>query len=881
MQDEGLSGSIALPMMLRLTLTLLTLFAGPPWASAAVIPVPGGKFVVNRKDGDALLPLHWRVVRKGAREVWMAGQRHGLLLKRGAAIETTVMVPALGEKEAGLKGDWSGIAHLDYWGVDGEGPGLLRFQVLVDGKTIGSRSVGVGKPVVPRGKDVQAEDLIDLRTWATVKSERFSEVLGQEVNLRIVNEGPRGVIVTGVGFCRVLDNQTGKVLGKPNGHLGPDLIGAGSLGFEAIAVHKQQALQILRVREGGPAAEAGLASGDVIVSINRRPLPANDVAPGWNWFEQSHEALLGRAVLGSAEREGVVELALLRGHDLLRPKLKLERAMNFNSMIPMDDEVAAALHEDTLGFLIRTQREDGSWSGDPIRTTFSALALLATRDATHAVRIKRAVDYLLNRYPEAERFGGLGFWHAAYTGILFSEYQLATGDDRVMQRLRDIRDWVLTGTHTSKWGMPALGHGVGHLPYGQKALMAPLSHLIVYEALAQRLGMESQIWEELGPFIEHSWSDPEKIAGKRPGHGAMGYNASYKDLQEFWSRTGLCAMACELRGEKPKMRDALTKIMRERHPWIRNSHAYGEPGGSWGLLGLNLAAPEAYREVIQAYGWWFALAWEPGYGLRFTQPHMGAPYMGKDDLINATYALVLAAPKKSLHLTGARDRDWLDVSKLPTRLTEVRVKRDKDGMVTLEGRIPGPEIVYTLDGTAPEAEGLRYEKPFLLGRAATLQAKTHQGEDWGPLSKVEFAPAKKNFQIVSASGHAKVGQALRRADRLIDGDLNKCWLTDNGEDSKGYPHHFVLDLGEVSELKGLKLHFAEKGKTPGKWSVSTSLTAAGKPLTVADGQWTSHATSRAIDFGEIVKARFVRFDAVEGVTPEANTLMIREVEVVR
>ena len=41
----------------------------------------------------------------------------------------------------------------------------------------------------------------------------------------------------------------------------------------------------------------------------------------------------------------------------------------------------------------------------------------------------------------------------------------------------------------------------------------------------------------------------------------------------------------QLRGERPDMRDAMTAFMKEHHPWIRNSHAYGEPGGSLGLLG--------------------------------------------------------------------------------------------------------------------------------------------------------------------------------------------------------------------------------------------------------------------------------------------------------
>jgi hypothetical protein len=69
-------------------------------------------------------------------------------------------------------------------------------------------------------------------------------------------------------------------------------------------------------------------------------------------------------------------------------------------------------------------------------------------------------------------------------------------------------------------------------------------------------------------------------------------------------------------------------------------------------LALQLASPESYQAVMRDYAWWFSLAWEPGYGLKFTQPHMGAPYMGADDLFNCVYALVLQAPKRNLHLTG-------------------------------------------------------------------------------------------------------------------------------------------------------------------------------------------------------------------------------------
>jgi len=317
-------------------------------------------------------------------------------------------------------------------------------------------------------------------------------------------------------------------------------------------------------------------------------------------------------------------------------------------MNPKNDAQAAAMLEDMIEWLEENQRDDGSWSGDSIRTCFSSLALLATGEKKHVNDVRRAINWSLKKYSEPEKYGNLGFWAGGYTGLLYGEWYMRTGDKRVLPHLEKLRDWAVNGQHESKWGVPALGHGPSGLPYDNKALVAPACHLLVFEAVARRCGMESKIWELLTPYMVMSWADP-----KDGENGSLGYNRSYKDNAEFWSRSGLFAMACELRGERNDMRDSMTAYMQSRHPWLRNSHAYGEPGGSWGLLALNLAAPESFAEVLQEYAWWFSLAWEPGYGLRFTTPHMGAPYMGEDDLINATYALVLQAAKRNLHITGA------------------------------------------------------------------------------------------------------------------------------------------------------------------------------------------------------------------------------------
>jgi hypothetical protein len=515
---------------------------------------------------------------------------------------------------------------------------------------------GTGGEIEPLGIKLpprnQAEIVTaDSRAWLELPPEMMSQLIGKTFGLRArVASGPAVVLGT-PRFCRIHQLPTDKLYGRSNGGTGPDKLGAGLLGFDALTEHGQTVLTVMEVRKGSPASKAKLKAGDAILAIEGKPLANNDLEPGWDWFHRSHEALIGRAteaVLRAGKK--TLTLTVMREGKPVDLSFELERTRAFASMDPADDPEAAALLEDLLSFLEESQREDGSWSGDIIRTTFSALALLATGEKKYESRVKKAVEWSLAKYPEPAAYGNLGFWSGAYAGILYSEWHLRSGDRQVLKHLDALRDWAVNGTHISSWGVPALGHGPDGLPYDNKALVAPACHLLVFEALAMRCGMKSGIWEKIMPYMEMAWSDP-----KDGGHGSLGYNRSYKDTAEFWSRSGLFAMAAHLRGERPDMRDAMTGFMRAQHPWIRNSHAYGEPGGALGLLALNLAAPDAYREVIREYGWWFSTAWEPGYGLRFTTPHMGAPYMGEDDLINATYALVLQSKRRSLHLTGLNE----------------------------------------------------------------------------------------------------------------------------------------------------------------------------------------------------------------------------------
>ena len=524
----------------------------------------------------------------------------------------------------------------------------FRFVIESDWSGGGFGTAGELEPVGVK-LEPQKPVVASSRAWAGIPAEMMKLLEGKSFGLRVRN-GPDAKVVVGTPrLARVHTAPSPALFGRSNGGLGPDKLGAGLLGFDALTEHEQTVLTVMTVNPRSAAAKVKLKPGDAIIAVAGKPLPVNDLNPGWEWFHQSHEAMIGRET-EAALKAGKSSLLLTVLREGVQETLEfpLDRKSAFTTMLPAEDPETARLLEDCLEFLIRTQKEDGSWSGDMIRTCYSALALMATGEKKHRSRVKKAVDWAMEKYKKPDDYGNLGFWAGAYAGILYSEWHLATGDKSVLRNLDALRDWAVNGQHPSAWKVPALGHGPDGLPYEEKALVAPACHLLVFEALATRCGMKSGIWELLMPYMEMAWSDP-----KEGGHGSLGYNRSYKDTGEFWSRSGLFAMAAHLRGERPDMRDAMTKFMAGHHPWIRNSHAYGEPGGSLGLLGLNLAAPAAYRQTIRDYAWWFSLAWEPGYGLRFTTPHMGAPYMGEDDLINATYALVLQGPKKSLQLTGS------------------------------------------------------------------------------------------------------------------------------------------------------------------------------------------------------------------------------------
>lgn len=879
-------------ILISICVVLLLVIGDQSRCSAKVASIQNAEFAVLGKQGEHKVPKGWSIVGdKGQVRVWdldVGGESvKTVSISLGASLRTSVRLAALSEREEKVKGVWSGFLMVDIQGTT-SGDSVVEVAILQNGKELVGEKIylkglanGLAKDLAKSGI-ANGENRGLERRFIYLKPELIKALMADKAELRIVGLGDSGMILRGVEICRLHSKPSGKLEAKPNGQAGPDKVNVGSLGFNILVEHEQRVASVYDVRRGSLAEKAGLRDGDVLGLINGELLSVNSANPGWRWFNEGHAAALGNAILGAFEGEEaskVIGLTVFRGGEAVNVEVELA-----DVYLEMDFYLKGSgerMRQDMLGYLLRNQKSDGSF-GCAIRTTFGALSLLAERESKYAPQIVKAVNWMLNKYPDAEDFGNLGYWYSAYAGILYCEYYLATGDKRVIARIQGIHDWVMTGVHSSKWGMACLGHGPNGLPYGNKALMAPISHLLVFDGLAQKCGLHTQLWDTLLPYTVHSWSDP----AEKGGHGAMGYNASYKDKAQFWSRTGQCALACAIRGERESMQNAMTTFMEGNYAYYRNSHAYGEPGGAWGIMSLMYTKPEAYRRVMNALRWEFALSWEPGFGMRFSQPHMGAPYMGSDDLLNAAYPLVFSAHKKSLFITGSRRLNWLDVSKVDIPLSEVILRQERNGMVWMETRISGNPIYYTTDGSEPSLDSIRYEGSFKFKPGGVIKAVSIKDGKRSVVTEREYLVSTHTIKVLAASGHKDAEEAIRRASFSVDGARYYAWIADRGQEAEAYPHYVVYDLGAITKVDSVKFIQGKNNTGVGECRVYGSLRSAEVILAenmesgfLGVARWSSFENINEVKLRSDKEVRYLRVEFTKPLVEGKSDFKIEELEV--
>lgn len=128
----------------------------------------------------------------------------------------------------------------------------------------------------------------------------------------------------------------------------------------------------------------------------------------------------------------------------------------------------------------------------------------------------------------------------------------------------------------------------------------------------------------------------------------------------------------------------------------------------------------------------------------------------------------------------------------PQVLTEPQIVRHPNGEVIIRPADGESAVFYTLDGTAPTTQSLRYTGPFMADGVVTVSAVSVDmatGKQ-STVSREEFGVSRTKWKVIAADANAA---------RVIDGEAWPGWH------QRGMmPADLVIDLGESLEIKGFR-----------------------------------------------------------------------------
>ena len=334
--------------------------------------------------------------------------------------------------------------------------------------------------------------------------------------------------------------------------------------------------------------------------------------------------------------------------------------------------------------------------------------------------------------------------------------------------------------------------------------------------------------------------------------------------------------------EALEMRDALLRIMSDRHPWMRNSHAYGEPGAALGLLAFASAQPAEFERLFSEWRSNYLMHWEPGYGLHFSMPHMGAPYMEGDLLVNAVYGMLWSYAGGGLHVTGGNPGQWLALPADPERELEVIAEKSGNGIVTLTCDRSSAAIYVTTDGTRPTRGSLRYRLPFAPQAGMQIRARAYDEntDTWGAERSLDCDALTTEITVMGATGFADSDIAKNRAGRAFDGKDGVSWMTNNAEGRLDYPHEVVLDLSKTVTLSALRLSLDRDSSAPNEVHAFTSVDgAAWAPDTSPEQTWAlaNYADEISLEWPSAIDTRYLKLRFPSSFDGAGSYMNLREI----
>ena len=433
----------------------------------------------------------------------------------------------------------------------------------------------------------------------------------------------------------------------------------GVLGATGQLSDGESAILITDLAKEGVAAKAGLQVGDRLETIDGvRPEP----------FSKSTETGLAgpQAVLGKAlDRAGAgalrsLKLGILRGEASKTLAVSLPAGAAFAKAFPSDCQKTDALVRGIAEYLVKTQRDNGSWKpgvggdADVYTAAHCGMALLAAGDRKHVPAVRQAIEFVRGKSIAGidldDPTKGPKNWQTAANAVLLAEYQLATGDTRYRDDLKKCCDFLASRVTDNG----TMGHHFA-IPYNGGGLVIINVQAHLAWALAEKCGCEidDAAWGR-------SLGEVRKSIDRRTG--AIGYSARATWSPDISARTGAMAAALAVRGEEPDLAAQLAAALTKHDGRMRHAHAMSSIGLIYGFAGLAAVAPDDHAKVMKKWQPYFELSRNAAGSAAFFGGKRnigGDGYLGYAPIGNAMVALSLASARHQMFMHGGKKQGWL------------------------------------------------------------------------------------------------------------------------------------------------------------------------------------------------------------------------------
>ena len=362
-----------------------------------------------------------------------------------------------------------------------------------------------------------------------------------------------------------------------------------------------------------------------------------------------------------------IELQLERDGKPVSVSLRLGRQESYAASFPVDCDKSEQQLEQLLEYVVRHQRDNGSWGREP-QNTFAPLALLASGERRYRSNVERAARWHAANTTGPPDESSLVNWKYMGAAIVLSEYYLATGERWVLPELEEIAAFLHSSQYTDRSQIHprspethphdqprdeldrhgGWGHNPGFEGYGPIAMITAQGALAF--SLMERCGIEIEPERHRAAYAYL-----ERGTGR---NGYLWYGDSVAG-QDDWAdtgRTGAAAIAQWLSPFEDEQHRALAMrnatLIGEHPESFPDTHASPLMGMGWVAIGAHVDPP-SYRRLMDANRWWFVLA-EAHDGSFCYQPNRdNSNYdSGSRLLASATTALILSVPQRSLVITG-------------------------------------------------------------------------------------------------------------------------------------------------------------------------------------------------------------------------------------